>query len=74
MTSWRVHREAAIELFGPERCMFESNFPVDGKLVDYCALWNAFKKAVAGYSADERQAMLCDNAVRIYRLDLPGAP
>lgn len=58
-----------IECFGPERCMFESNFPVDRFSVSYRVLWNAFKKMVADFSPDERAAMLSGTARRVYRLD-----
>jgi predicted TIM-barrel fold metal-dependent hydrolase len=57
-----------IEQFGPERCMFESNFPVDRSSLSYRTVWNAFKKLVADFSADERDAMLRGTAARIYRL------
>lgn len=58
-----------IEAFGPERCMFESNFPVDRFSLSYRTVWNAFKKLVADFSADERDAMLRGTAARVYRLD-----
>jgi predicted TIM-barrel fold metal-dependent hydrolase len=57
-----------IEQFGPERCMFESNFPVDRYSLSYRTVWNAFKKLVADFSADERDAMLRGTAARVYRL------
>jgi predicted TIM-barrel fold metal-dependent hydrolase len=57
-----------IEQFGPERCMFESNFPVDRLSLSYRTVWNAFKKLVADFSADERDAMLRGTAARVYRL------
>ena len=57
-----------IEQFGPERCMFESNFPVDKLSCSYTVLWNQFKKLTIGYSADERAAMFHDTAQRVYRL------
>jgi predicted TIM-barrel fold metal-dependent hydrolase len=57
-----------IEQFGPERCMFESNFPVDKQSLSYRTLWNAFKKIAAGFSADEKAAMFRDTAMRVYRL------
>ena len=62
---WYRH---AIECFGPERCLFESNFPVDKVSVSYRVLWNAFKKLAAEFSADERHAMLYGTAARVYRL------
>lgn len=58
-----------IEQFGPQRCMFESNFPVDRLSLSYRTVWNAFKKLVADFSADERDAMLRGTATRVYRLD-----
>jgi predicted TIM-barrel fold metal-dependent hydrolase len=57
-----------IERFGPDRCMFESNFPVDRLSLSYRTVWNAFKKLVADFSADERDAMLRGTAARTYRL------
>jgi predicted TIM-barrel fold metal-dependent hydrolase len=58
----------AIEQFGPQRCMFESNFPVDRLSCSYTVLWNQFKKLTKGFSADERAAMFHDTAQRVYRL------
>ncbi len=57
-----------IECFGPERCMFESNFPVDRFSISYPVLWNGFKKIAAGYTPHEKAAMLFGTARRIYRL------
>jgi predicted TIM-barrel fold metal-dependent hydrolase len=62
--------EHAIESFGPERCMFESNFPVDRVSCSYTVLWNQFKKLAQPYRPDERVAMLHDTAARVYRLPL----
>jgi predicted TIM-barrel fold metal-dependent hydrolase len=58
-----------MECFGPERCMFESNFPVDKASVSYGVLWNAFKKLAAGCSESEKAALFHDTATRVYRLD-----
>ncbi len=55
-----------IEAFGPERCMFESNFPVDRFSLSYPVFWNAAKKIAARYSAAERAAMFEGTARRIY--------
>ncbi len=55
-----------IEQFGPERCMFESNFPVDKVSYSHHILYNAFKRLSAGYSAAERAGMFHDNAARVY--------
>jgi predicted TIM-barrel fold metal-dependent hydrolase len=57
-----------IEQFGPNRCMFESNFPVDKISYSYQVVYNAFKRLSKGYSASERTAMFHDTAVRVYRL------
>jgi predicted TIM-barrel fold metal-dependent hydrolase len=63
---WYLH---AIDVFGPSRCMFESNFPVDKLSCSYGVLWNAFKKIARGFSADEKAALFHDTAKRVYRLD-----
>lgn len=60
--------ERTIDRFGPERCMFESNFPVDKVSVSYPVLWNAFKRIAAGFREDEKAAMFHDTAARAYRL------
>jgi L-fuconolactonase len=57
-----------IEQFGPDRCMFESNFPVDKVAYSYNVLYNAFKRLSREYSPDERAAMFHDTAVRVYRI------
>ncbi|SPB14824.1 amidohydrolase [Caballeronia novacaledonica] len=66
--SWRPYIETCIEFFGPERCMFESNFPVDKQTCGYGVLWNAFKRVTRHYSESEKRALYRDNAARIYRL------
>ena len=58
----------AIECFGPDRCMFESNFPVDRLSVSYQVLWNGLKKIVADFSEDEKHALFYGTAARIYRV------
>ena len=57
-----------IEQFGPERCMFESNFPVDKVSYSHHVLYNAFKRLSAGYSATERANLFHDTAARVYRI------
>ena len=59
-----------IEQFGPERCMFESNFPVDKRSYSYNVVYNAFKRLSKNYSATERAVMFHDNAVRVYKIDV----
>ena len=57
-----------IDQFGPERCMFESNFAVEKLSCSYTVLWNQFKKLTKDFSKDERAAMFHDTAMRVYRL------
>ena len=57
-----------IDCFGPSRCMFESNFPVDKMSISYHVLWNGLKKIVRDFSEDEKQAMFYGTAARVYRL------
>jgi predicted TIM-barrel fold metal-dependent hydrolase len=59
---------ACIDLFGPGRCMFESNFPVDRASCSYAVLWNAFKRLSRRYSDAERAALFHDTAAGAYRL------
>jgi L-fuconolactonase len=63
----RYYRHA-IECFGVNRCMFESNFPVDKRSCSYPVLWNAFKKLVSDASADEKRQLFHDTACRVYRI------
>ena len=57
-----------IACFGPERCMFESNFPVDKLSISYPILWNGMKKIVADFTEEEKHAMFYGTASRIYRI------
>jgi L-fuconolactonase len=59
-----------IEKFGPNRCMFESNFPVDKVSFSYNIMYNAFKRLSKDYSATERADMLHDTAARVYRIEV----
>lgn len=67
--AWKPYVETCIEAFGPGRCMFESNFPVDKRSTSYGVLWNAFKRLAAGCSEDEKTQLFADTARRVYRLD-----
>lgn len=69
--AWRPYVEHCIEAFGANRCMFESNFPVDKASFSYRILWNAFKRLTAGASKHEKAALFGGTAARIYRLDVP---
>ena len=57
-----------IERFGVDRCMFESNFPVDKPSCAYVILWNAFKRITQSFSATERSALFHDTAAKVYGL------
>lgn len=69
----RPYFSTCIEAFGTERCMFESNFPVDKVSASYGVLWNSFKRITEHYSAEEKAQLYHDNAVRIYSLDAAGS-
>ncbi len=64
----RRYYEFAIEKFGADRCMFESNFPVDAVSCSYTVLWNSFKRLTSGCSAREKAALFHGTASRVYRL------
>ena len=65
--AWMRH---CLDSFGPDRCMFESNFPVDKVSFSYNVMYNAFKRLSEGYSASERAAAFHDTAVRVYRIEM----
>ncbi len=66
--AYRPYYETVIELFGAERCMFESNFPVDKVSCSYGVLWNAFKRMTKDYASADRAALFHDTAARFYRI------
>ncbi|MBV8622122.1 MAG: amidohydrolase family protein [Herbaspirillum sp.] len=70
--AWRPYIETCIDLFGPQRCMFESNFPVDKGMFGYVSLWNAFKRLTVSLSAQERAALFGDTAREVYRMQTTG--
>ena len=57
-----------LALFGPDRCLFASNWPVDGLHATYDRIWEAFDTLTAGLPSATRAALFHDNAVRAYRL------
>jgi predicted TIM-barrel fold metal-dependent hydrolase len=67
---WRPYIETCIEHFGTNRCMFESNFPVDKGACTYPTLWNAFKVLARNYSQAEKNALFSGTAARVYRLKI----
>ncbi|WP_426955813.1 amidohydrolase family protein [Muricoccus radiodurans] len=70
--AWRPWMEGCIAAFGPSRCMFESNFPVDKGSYSYAVGWNAMKRIAAGASEAEKADLFWRSAARFYRL--PGFP
>ncbi len=66
---WRPYIETCIEAFGPDRAMFESNYPVDRWGASYPVLWNTFKRITAGASADEKHALFAGTAARFYGIE-----
>jgi len=67
---WKPYLETCIEAFGPNRCMFESNFPVDIGSCSYPVLWNAFKHFARNYSSAEKNALFSGTAARVYRIKI----
>lgn len=67
--AWRPWIETCIEAFGPSRCMFESNFPVDRESCSYLALWNAFKRLTCDYSEAEKTQLFSKTAESFYRIE-----
>jgi predicted TIM-barrel fold metal-dependent hydrolase len=70
--AWRPYVETAIEAFGAERCMMESDYPPDSRSCGYVPLWNAFKHIVRAASSDEKAALFHRTAARVYRIELPA--
>jgi predicted TIM-barrel fold metal-dependent hydrolase len=66
--AWGDDIRFAIDAFGPSRCLFESNFPVDKACYGYVEVWNAFKQLTADLGPDERRDLFHDTAARAYRL------
>ena len=68
--AWKPYVLECINLFGPTRCMFESNFPVDKQSCSYVAIWNAFKRITHGFSDEEKRVLYFQTASNAYRLDI----
>jgi predicted TIM-barrel fold metal-dependent hydrolase len=60
--------DTCIDVFGPNRCMFESNFPVTRDFISYKTMWNCYKLAIADLSPSEKRAVLHDTAKTFYRI------
>lgn len=67
---WRPWAESALELFGADRCMAESNYPPEGRSCGYVPLWNALKHIFAGVTAEEKAAIFAGTAARVHRITL----
>lgn len=65
---WKPYIAPAVDLFGPQRSMASSNFPVDKVGFPYGAVWNMFKLTFAGYSEDEKRAILGGTARSAYKI------
>jgi len=70
---WGPYFHHCIDRFGPDRCMFESNFPPDRESASYAVIWNAFKRVAAGYTSEERHALFYGAAAKAYRLQVDRA-
>jgi predicted TIM-barrel fold metal-dependent hydrolase len=70
--AWRPYFDTCIELFGVERCMFESNFPVDKGMFSYGIVWNVFKRLAGPMTPHEKTALFSKTAAATYRLSLHG--
>lgn len=70
--AWRQWIEPCIEAFGPGRCMFESNYPVEKVGVSWVSLWNAFKRLTQHASEADRLALFHGTAARVYRIAEQG--
>jgi L-fuconolactonase len=71
-TTWRPYVETAIEAFGANRCMMESNYPPDGRSAGFVPLWNALKHIVRAASSEDKAALFHGTAAKVYRIDVPG--
>jgi predicted TIM-barrel fold metal-dependent hydrolase len=68
--AWKPYMETCIEAFGPNRCMFESNFPPDKGQCSYQVIWNALKRVAAPYSEAEKDRMFEGTATDVYKIAL----
>jgi L-fuconolactonase len=71
ITDWSPYISECIEAFGPRRCMFESNFPIDGRFLPYAAVWGVFDHISSSLTKSERAELFAGTAARTYDLDIP---
>jgi predicted TIM-barrel fold metal-dependent hydrolase len=69
VAAWQDRVSFCIDTFGPQRCMFESNFPVDRQTLTYPVLWNAFQKMASRYSDTEQDQLFSGTAAKVYRIE-----
>jgi len=67
--AWQPWIDVCIEEFGPERCMFESNFPVDGASCSYRVLWNTFKRLTNGCSSTDKSLVFHRTSTKFYGIE-----
>lgn len=67
-SAWGPFLQAGIEAFGPDKCLTESNFPIDSQTCSYPVMWNTLKRVTAAYSKSERNALFHGTAIKAYRL------
>ncbi|WP_376100782.1 amidohydrolase family protein (plasmid) [Roseomonas sp. CCTCC AB2023176] len=65
---WAPVIRDTLDAFGPDRCMFGSNFPIEKLWTSYTALFDAFQAGIAHLDDTGRRAVLHDTAARVYRL------
>ena len=61
-----------ISMFGVDRCMFASNFPVDGLKGSWDYVYTTYKRAVANLDKSEQEKLFAKNALKFYRIDVSG--
>jgi predicted TIM-barrel fold metal-dependent hydrolase len=66
--STRIFVEKTIQIFGIERCMFASNFPVDKIFNSFDTYWNSFKEITKHYSENDKKLLFSSNAEKYYRI------
>ena len=66
--TWKPWIYETLNMFGVDKCMFESNFPVDKQSISYHVLWNFFKKISENFSEDEKNSMFYDCAKKAYSI------
>jgi predicted TIM-barrel fold metal-dependent hydrolase len=70
VAEWAPYFEATMDAFGPNRSMFESNFPVDAGSCSYARLWNVFKRLAKTLSEAEKRALFSGTAAQVYKIDI----